>query len=127
VAFGRRELRRFSSGSFFRHHLFPTTWPGSFLGSFFPQERVFNNFPASFSGSFSFVFVCRIFVFSNFLGSLLKKGILFLFFISRTAKTPVFFYRRARPQNYGIVLLIQRQPKGREAGLSPPGALGEPV
>jgi hypothetical protein len=45
------------SGSLFRHHLFSTTWPGSFLGSFFPQERIFNNFPASFLGSFLAIYV----------------------------------------------------------------------
>jgi hypothetical protein len=72
---------RFVLGSFFSPHLLSTTWPGSFLGSFFPQERVFNNFPASFSGSFSFVFGHRTCVINNLLGSFLKKGILFLFFV----------------------------------------------
>jgi hypothetical protein len=44
------------SGSLFILLLFSTTWPGSFLGLFFQQERIFNNFPASFLGSFGFVF-----------------------------------------------------------------------
>ncbi len=46
------KLLRFVFGSFFRHHLFSITWPASFLASFFPQLRIFNNFPASFFGSF---------------------------------------------------------------------------
>jgi hypothetical protein len=72
------------SSSFFGDHLFSTTWPGSFLGSFFPQERIFNNFPASFSGSFMASHVVLSCVFNNFPGSFLKKGILFLFFPART-------------------------------------------
>jgi len=67
--------------SFFRCSLFPTTWPGSLSGSFFPQVCVFNNFSASFSGSVRFAFEARPFVFNNFSGSFLKKGILFCFFI----------------------------------------------
>jgi hypothetical protein len=45
------------------------------LGSFFPQERIFNNFPASFLGSFSATYVAFPFVFNNFLGSFLKKRV----------------------------------------------------
>jgi len=43
-------------GSFFICYLFSTTWPGLFLGLFFPQLRIFNSFPASFLGLFGFVF-----------------------------------------------------------------------
>jgi len=64
--------------------LFSATWPVSIFrfvfGSFFPQERVFNNFSASLSGSLRFPFWPRSFVFNNLSGSFLKKGILFCFF-----------------------------------------------
>ncbi|HXH51751.1 MAG TPA: hypothetical protein VNM47_20610 [Terriglobia bacterium] len=63
---------RVLSGSFFRISLFSTTWPGSFLASFFPQERIFNNFPASFLGSFGFVFGGQSFIISNFSASFSK-------------------------------------------------------
>ncbi|HXH48460.1 MAG TPA: hypothetical protein VNM47_03730, partial [Terriglobia bacterium] len=72
------EFLGFVSGSFFRPHLLSTIWPGSFLASFFPQLRVFNNFSASFLGSFGFVFGTFHFVFNNISGSFSKKGILFV-------------------------------------------------
>jgi len=80
---------RFVLGSFFRHALFSTTSFGSFLASFFPQDYVFNNFSASFLGSFRFVFGSRSCVFNNFSGSFLKKGILFVPFVSFVPKTAV--------------------------------------
>jgi len=59
----------------------PDRFSGSVsVRSFFPQLRVFNNFSASFSGSFSAIHVAFPFVFSNFSGSFLKRGILFCFF-----------------------------------------------
>jgi hypothetical protein len=70
---------RWTAVTIFGRYLFSTTWPGSFLGSFFPQVRVFNNFSASFFGSFSVRFSRRSFVFNNFFGSFSKKGILFCF------------------------------------------------
>jgi hypothetical protein len=59
--------------------LFSTTWPGSFFGSFFPQDSGFNYFSASFSGSFRFVFGPRFFVFNKFSGSFFKKVFFFIF------------------------------------------------
>jgi len=58
-----------------------TTFLRFVFGSFFPQLRVFNNFSASFSGSFLATHVACPFVFSNFPGLFLKKGILFCFFL----------------------------------------------
>jgi hypothetical protein len=54
------------------------------LGSFFPQERIFNNFPASFSGSFLAINVVFPFVINNFLGSFFKKRV----FLSHTILVP---------------------------------------
>ena len=70
----------------FRPSLFSTICSGSFLGSFFPQLRVFNNFSASFLGSFRFVFGGQTFVFYNFSGSFSKKGILFYFSVLKPEK-----------------------------------------
>jgi hypothetical protein len=80
----RLKFLRFVSGLFFRHHLLSITWPALFSGSFFPQERVFNNFPASLFGLFRFVFHQRRFIFSNFSALFFKKGILFLFLASNS-------------------------------------------
>jgi hypothetical protein len=44
---GLRGLRNVR-GVILRPLLFSTTWPASFLGSFFPQLRIFNNFSALF-------------------------------------------------------------------------------
>jgi hypothetical protein len=43
------------------------------FGSFFQQERVFNNFSASFFGSFQFVFEPFLFRINMFSGSFFKK------------------------------------------------------
>ena len=75
-------LLRCVLGPFFAFLYFQQHGPLRFQvrsGSFFPQLRVFNNFSASVSGSLSATPVAFPFVFSNFSGSFLKKGILFCF------------------------------------------------
>jgi hypothetical protein len=114
------------SGPNFFDSLFSTIWPGSFLGSFFPQERVFNNFSASFLGSFRFVFWYRSFVINNFSGSFLKKGILFYFFSSDPAKNLFLPGGLARKCRWICVSLVPER-WGLKVRLPAPGPPDEPV